>query len=177
DVGMNSNIIRYDENISQNELLENIHALNKDEAVHGILVQLPLPDHIDSQAVLHAIAPKKDVDGFHPVNVGKLVIGEKTLMPCTAKGIIRLIEETGIEIDGKHAVVIGRSNIVGKPVSLMLLHKNATVTICHSRTKHLKDITREADILIVAMGKPEFIDGSYIKEGAVVIDVGISRID
>ncbi|HHW70060.1 MAG TPA: bifunctional methylenetetrahydrofolate dehydrogenase/methenyltetrahydrofolate cyclohydrolase FolD [Clostridiales bacterium] len=176
-VGINSNIIHYDSNISQDTLLKKIYELNEDEDVHGILVQLPLPKHIKSQIVLNAIDPQKDVDGFHPVNVGKLVIGEKTLEPCTAKGIIYLIEETGIEIEGKHAVVIGRSNIVGKPVSLMLLHKNATVTMCHSKTEDLKDIARQADILVVAVGNPEFIDGSYIKEGAVVIDVGTSRVN
>ncbi len=175
-VGMNSNIIRYDSSISEEQLLDKIHELNNDHNVHGILVQLPLPNHIDSQIVLNAIDPKKDVDGFHPINVGKLVIGEETLEPCTAKGIMKLIEETDIQIEGKHAVVIGRSNIVGKPVSFMLLNKNATVTMCHSKTRKLKDIANKADILIVAVGNPEFIDGSYIKEGAVVIDVGTSRV-
>lgn len=176
-VGMNSNIIRYDNSISEQELLDKIFELNEDEDVHGILVQLPLPAHIDPQIVINAIDPDKDVDGFHPINVGKLSIGEKTLEPCTAKGIITLIEETGIEIEGKKAVVIGRSNIVGKPVALMLLHKNATVTICHSKTKNLADIAKTADILVAAIGRPSFIDGSYIKDGAVVIDVGTSRVN
>lgn len=176
-VGMNSNIIRHEDNISEGELLDTIFKLNEDRDVHGILVQLPLPDHIDSQTIINAIDPEKDVDGFHPVNVGKLSIGEKTLEPCTAKGIIRLIEDTGIEIQGKSAVVVGRSNIVGKPTALMLLEKNATVTICHSRTEDLAAVTREADILIAAIGMPEFIDASYVKEGAVVIDVGTSRVD
>lgn len=175
-VGMNSNIIRYDD-ISEQRLLDKIFELNRAEDVHGILVQLPLPGHIDPQTIINAIDPNKDVDGFHPINMGRLAIGERALEPCTAKGIMTLIESTGIEIEGKHAVVIGRSNIVGKPVSLMLLHKNATVTMCHSKTRNLRDITKEADILVVAIGKPESIDGSYIKEGAVVIDVGTSRVD
>lgn len=176
-VGMNSNIIRYDSNISEQQLLEAIFELNRDESVHGILVQLPLPSHINSQTVINAIDPNKDVDGFHPINVGKLSIGERTLEPCTAKGIITLIEKTGIEIGGKNAVVVGRSNIVGKPTALMLLHRDATVTICHSKTENLATMTKEADILIAAIGRPEFIDGSYIKDGAVVIDVGTSRVD
>lgn len=176
-VGMNSNIIRYDDSISEQQLLDKIFELNEDDTVHGILVQLPLPDHIDSQVVINAIDPDKDVDGFHPINVGRLSIGETALEPCTAKGIIRLIEETGTDIEGKNAVVIGRSNIVGKPVALMLLHKNATVTICHSKTKDLPDIAETADILIAAIGNPEFIDSSYIKDGAIVIDVGTSRVD
>ncbi|NMA95978.1 MAG: bifunctional methylenetetrahydrofolate dehydrogenase/methenyltetrahydrofolate cyclohydrolase FolD [Clostridiales bacterium] len=177
EVGMKSNIIRYDSSISQEKLLNAINELNEDENVHGILVQLPIPEHIDAQLVIDAIDPRKDVDGFHPVNVGKLSIGDDTLEPCTAKGVITLIERAGVEIEGKNAVIIGRSNIVGKPTALMLLHKNATVTICHSRTKDLKGIAKDADILVAAIGSPEFIDGSYIKEGAIVIDVGTSRVN
>jgi methylenetetrahydrofolate dehydrogenase (NADP+)/methenyltetrahydrofolate cyclohydrolase len=143
--------------------------------VHGILCQLPLPKHIDEDAVINAISPKKDVDGFHPENVGNLVIGQQGFVSCTPAGIIQLLKRSGVEMSGKHCVVIGRSNIVGKPMALLMLRENATVTICHSRTKNLEEICREADILIVAIGKPKFIGADYIKEGAVVIDVGIHR--
>jgi len=176
DVGINSRVIRLNDNITQDELLDLINKLNNDESTHGILVQLPLPNHIDEGVIIQSIDPKKDVDGFHPVSTGKLFIGQPGLQPCTPKGIIRLIRETGNDIAGKHAVVIGRSNIVGKPVALMLLQNNATVTICHSKTKNLKDIAASADILVVAMGRPETIDESYIKEGAIVIDVGTTRV-
>ncbi len=177
EVGINSKVIRMDEQISEIELLNTIEQLNQDDAVHGILVQLPLPDHINENAVINAIHPSKDVDGFHPVNSGLLVTGQAELEPCTPKGIIRLIKETGHSIAGKKAVVIGRSNIVGKPVALMLLRNDATVTVAHSRTNNLAEIARTADILVVAIGKPQFIDGSFIKEGAIVIDVGTTRIN
>mgnify|MGYP000991740288 CR=1 FL=1 len=177
DVGINSQVIRLDKNTSQAELLDLIYKLNEDKSTHGILVQLPLPSHIDEGVIIEAIDPKKDVDGFHPVSAGKLFVGQQGLQPCTPKGIIRLIRETGNDIAGKHAVVIGRSNIVGKPVALMLLQNNATVTICHSKTKNLKEIAAAADILVVAIGNPETIDDSYIKEGAIVIDVGTTRVN
>ena len=152
-----------------------IEKLNADTQVHGILCQLPLPKHIDEDKVIKAISPKKDVDGFHPQNVGALLIGEQGFVSCTPAGIIQLLKRSNIEIEGKHCVVIGRSNIVGKPMSLLMLRENATVTICHSRTKNIKEICREADILIVAIGKPQFIGADYVKDGAVVIDVGIHR--
>lgn len=163
------------EETTEEELLEVIDKLNKDPKVHGILCQLPLPAHINEDHVIHAISPKKDVDGFHPQNVGALVIGEKGFVSCTPAGIIQLLKRSNIEIAGKHCVVIGRSNIVGKPMALLMLRENATVTVCHSKTQNLKEICREADILIVAIGKPKFIGADYVKEGAVVIDVGIHR--
>lgn len=160
---------------TENELMDLIKKLNTDKSVHGILVQLPLPGHIDEKRVLLTISPEKDVDGFHPMNVGLLTIGEKCLVPCTPSAVIALIESTGIDISGKKAVIIGRSNIVGKPTALMLLKQNATVTICHSKTKNIADEVGSADIVVAAMGKPLFIKGSWIKKGAVVIDVGINR--
>ena len=160
---------------TEEELLTIIDKLNKDADVHGILCQLPLPKHINEDHVIKAISPKKDVDGFHPQNVGALVIGEKGFVSCTPAGIIQLLKRSNIEMDGKHCVVVGRSNIVGKPMSLLMLRENATVTICHSHTKNLKEICKEADILIVAIGKPQFIDKEYVKDCAVVIDVGIHR--
>jgi len=177
DVGIKSRVIKLAKDTTQAELLDLIYKLNEDKTTHGILVQLPLPSHIDEGVIIEAIDPKKDVDGFHPVSAGKLFVGQPGLQPCTPKGIIRLIRETGNDIAGKHAVVIGRSNIVGKPVALMLLQNNATVTICHSKTKNLKEIAASADILVVAIGKPETIDDSYIKEGAIVIDVGTTRVN
>lgn len=159
----------------ERELLDLIDGLNSDPAVHGILVQLPLPKHIDKDRVAEAIRPEKDVDGFHPINVGRLTLGIETMEPCTPKGIVYLLEHYGIDIEGKRAVVVGRSNIVGKPVSLLLLSRNATVTVCHSRTKDLPDVTRQADILVAATGKPKMIDSSMVKGGAVVVDVGITR--
>ena len=177
EIGIESRVIYMEENISQDELLREINTLNNDKNIHGILVQLPLPSHIDEDAVISAIDPMKDVDGFHPVTTGKLFVGQMGFEPCTPKGIITLIKETGQDITGKHAVVIGRSNIVGKPVAIMLLRENATVTICHSKTKKLKEISKNADILVVAMGRPESIDDEYIKEGAIVIDVGTTRVD
>ena len=163
--------------ISQAELLTLIDQLNADPRVHGILVQLPLPAHIDGQAVLKAIAPDKDVDGFHPYNIGRLVAGEPLFVPCTPKGVIRMVESTGASIAGKQAVVLGRSNIVGKPVAMLLLHQHATVTMCHSRTKDLPAVCREADILVAAIGKPQFVTGEMVKDGAIVLDVGINRLD
>ena len=162
---------------TEEQLLNLIHGLNSNPNVHGILVQLPLPDQIDSEKILQAIDPKKDVDGFHPVNVGKLVVGNALLTPCTPTGIIKLLDHYAIEISGKHAVIIGRSNIVGKPVSMLLLQRNATITICHSRTKNLDEVTRGADILIAAVGRPHFVKENMVSEGTAVIDVGINRVD
>jgi len=175
--GISSNLIELPESVSEQELLQVIEGQNNDKDVHGILVQLPLPDHIDEQKVIHAISPLKDVDGFHPVNIGKLVNGEDTFLPCTPFGILTMLESKNIEIEGKRAVIIGRSNIVGKPMGLLLLERNATVTYCHSRTQNLRELALEADILVVAMGRQHAVDGSYVKEGAVVIDVGINRMD
>ena len=163
------------ETATQAELLDQVRALAADPAVHGILVQLPLPPRIDEKAVIEAIPPEKDVDGFSPVNVGRMQIGEPCYLPCTPAGCIRMIESTGTSIAGKRAVVIGRSNIVGKPAALLLLAKDATVTICHSRTQNLKEICASADILVAAVGKPGFVTADMVKPGAVVIDVGINR--
>ncbi len=160
---------------TQQELLALIQQLNEDERVRGILVQLPVPGHIDENAIIKAIRPEKDVDGFHPESVGAMTIGQKGFLPCTPAGIIQLLKRSGVEIEGKHCVVVGRSNIVGKPMALLLLRENGTVTVAHSRTRNLKELCRQADILVVAIGKPRFIDAEYIKEGAVVIDVGIHR--
>ena len=162
---------------SEAELLSLIDKLNKDDAINGILCQLPLPGHINEDAVIRAISPEKDVDGFHPETVGKMVIGEKGYLPCTPAGVIQLLKKSNIDIEGKECVVVGRSNIVGKPMSLLLLRENGTVTICHSRTKNLKDVCKRADILVVAIGKPKFINEEYVKEGATVIDVGIHRME
>ncbi|MDP3050089.1 MAG: bifunctional 5,10-methylenetetrahydrofolate dehydrogenase/5,10-methenyltetrahydrofolate cyclohydrolase, partial [Eubacteriales bacterium] len=159
------------------DLLRLLDQLNGDEGIHGVLVQLPLPDHLDARAVTRAIRPEKDVDGFHPLNVGKLQIGEPCLTPCTPSGVIAILERSGIDIAGRHAVVIGRSNIVGKPTALLLLQRHATVTICHSRTADPSSVTRQADILVVAVGRPGMITGEMVKEGAVVVDVGINRVD
>lgn len=173
--GIESRVIRLDAATTQEELLAQIEALTADDAVHGILVQLPLPAHIDEAAVIAAIPPEKDVDGFTPVNAGRLLTGEPCFAPCTPAGCLRMIQSTGIDITGKRAVVVGRSNIVGKPAALLLLAENATVTVCHSRTRNLADICREADILVAAVGRQGFITGDMIKPGAVVIDVGINR--
>ncbi|MBE7038687.1 MAG: bifunctional methylenetetrahydrofolate dehydrogenase/methenyltetrahydrofolate cyclohydrolase FolD [Ruminococcaceae bacterium] len=162
---------------TEEELLNLVEKLNNDDKIHGILVQLPLPKHINEETIINAINPKKDVDAFHPVNVGKIMIGNFDFLPCTPAGVMELLDDANIELNGKNAVVIGRSNIVGKPQSMLLLHKNATVTICHSRTQNLKEITKTADILVVAVGRAEMIDGDYIKEGAVVIDVGMNRLE
>ncbi|MEW6189727.1 MAG: bifunctional methylenetetrahydrofolate dehydrogenase/methenyltetrahydrofolate cyclohydrolase FolD [Actinomycetota bacterium] len=163
--------------VSEKELLRLITDLNNDPSIHGILVQLPLPDHIDTRKVLNAVDPQKDVDGFHPFNVGNLTIGEILYPPCTPHGVLELLRKMKIEIRGKDAVVVGRSNIVGKPMALMLLHNDATVTICHSKTKDLASHTRRADILVVAVGHPKLVTRGMVKEGVVVIDVGISRVD
>ena len=174
-IGIKSLSYELPETSTEQELLELIDRLNKDDAVNGILVQLPLPKHMDEDKVIQAIAPQKDVDGFHPQNVGALVIGQKGFVSCTPAGIIQLLKRSDIEMEGKNCVVVGRSNIVGKPMALLMLRENATVTITHSKTKNLKEICKEADILIVAIGKKEFITKDYVKEGAVVIDVGIHR--
>ena len=177
---LHSETIRLPEEKSQEELLTTINTLNNDPLFHGILVQLPLPKHIDSEVVIHAIAPHKDVDGFHPENLGRLAAGKPKFIPCTPKGIMRILEHFHIDPSGKHAVVLGRSNIVGRPMSILLSHKqsysNATTTICHSGTSDLRTFTKQADILVAALGAPEMIDDSYVKEGAVIIDVGINRV-
>lgn len=177
EVGMYSEVQRLPEQTTQEELLQLVREYNQNENIHGILVQLPLPKHIDEDEVLKAISPKKDVDGFHVENAGSLFTGLPGFVACTPKGCIKLIKKTGIDIAGKNAVVVGRSNIVGKPVAMLLLGENATVTICHSKTKNLPEICRNADILVAAIGRPEMITGEYIKPGAVVIDVGTSRVD
>ena len=167
----------FPETMSEADLLAEVHRLNDDDAVDGILVQLPLPQQIDPKKVIDAIDPAKDVDGFHPINVGLLHLGRPSLVPCTPAGVIRLIESTGETIGGKHAGVIGRSDIVGKPVAALLLQRNATVTICHSRTRELAAVAREADILVAAIGKARFVTAEMIKRGAIVIDVGINRVE
>lgn len=177
DLGYYSEVHRLAVDTSQEALLKLVDKLNHQSNIHGILVQLPLPKHIQEKAVIDAIAVEKDVDGFHPVNVGNLVIGDDSLLPCTPAGVIELIKRAGVEIAGKHAVVIGRSNIVGKPVSLLLQRENATVTMCHSRTANIAELSKQADILVVAIGKANFIDASYVKPGAVVIDVGMNRLE
>lgn len=174
-IGIRSLAYELAEETTEEELLDLIARLNNDDTVNGILVQLPLPKHIDEDKVIKSISPNKDVDGFHPENVGRLVIGEKGFVSCTPAGIVQLLKRSGIEIAGKNCVVIGRSNIVGKPMAILMLRENATVTIAHSKTKDLKKVCKEADILIVAIGKPQFITADYVKEGAVVIDVGIHR--
>jgi methylenetetrahydrofolate dehydrogenase (NADP+)/methenyltetrahydrofolate cyclohydrolase len=174
-IGIESLSYELPEETTEEELLALIARLNGDDKVHGILCQLPLPKHIHEDKVIEAISPAKDVDGFHPQNVGALVIGQQGFVSCTPAGIIELLHRSNIEMDGKHCVVVGRSNIVGKPMSLLMLRENATVTICHSHTKNLKEICKQADILIVAIGKPKFITAEFVKEGAVVIDVGIHR--
>lgn len=178
EVGMQDRSVHLPENTTEEDLLKLIDQLNNDDTVHGILVQLPLPKHINEDKVIMAISPEKDVDGFHPVNVGNMMIGRPGFLPCTPHGIIVLLQRMGIETSGKHAVVIGRSNIVGKPVSVLLAQKsvNCTVTLCHTGTKNLPEITKQADIVVVASGHPHTLTGDMIKEGAVVIDVGVNRI-
>lgn len=176
-VGINSETVKLSKHITQDELLEIIDKYNHFTDVNGILVQLPLPKHIDEQVILEAISPMKDVDGFHPLNVGKLNIGQKQMIPSTPAGIMELLKANHIELEGKHVVIVGRSNIVGKPLAHLLLEANATVTITHSRTKDLKHLTKLADILVVAVGQPELITEDYVKDGAVVIDVGINRME
>lgn len=177
ETGMSSDLIKLKETVTEEELLQLIDKLNNDKQVHGILVQLPLPKHIAEQKVIEAIDPSKDVDGFHPVSIGRMMIGEDTFLPCTPYGIITMLKSKNIEITGKHAVIVGRSNIVGKPVGQLLLNENATVTYCHSRTKNLREFTKSADILVVAVGKPHVVSGDDVKDGAVVIDVGVNRIE
>ena len=174
-VGINSKTLALPEETTEEELLNVVKELNEDKNVNGILVQLPLPKHIDESKVLLTIDSTKDVDGFHPVNVGKMVIGEDTFLPCTPAVIIEMIKRTDIDIEGKECVVIGRSNIVGKPMAMLMLKENATVTIAHSRTKDLKEVTKRADIIVAAIGKAKFVTADYVKEGAVVIDVGMDR--
>lgn len=173
--GMESRIIQLAEQTTQSQLLEVLAQLAQDDAVHGILVQLPLPAHIEEQTVIEAIPPHKDVDGFTPVNVGRMMIGQECFLPCTPAGCIEMLRSTGIDLAGKRAVVLGRSNIVGKPAAMLLVQNHATVTICHSRTQNLKEICAQADVLIAAIGKPRFVTEDMIKPGAVVIDVGINR--
>ncbi len=175
EVGFNSRVIRLDGGISQNELAEQIYQLNSDPSVHGILVQLPLPKQIDEGEILELISPRKDVDAFHPENVGRIMTGQYKFLPCTPAGVMELLKRSNIDICGKRCVVIGRSNIVGKPMAMLLLHANGTVTIAHSKTKNLSEITSQADILVAAVGKAKFIKADMIKEGAVIIDVGINR--
>ena len=174
-LGMRSDLLQFPDTLQEEELLKVIDGLNKDPEIHGILVQLPLPEHIDEFNVILAIDPEKDVDGFHPISVGNMMIGREAFLPCTPHGIIKLLEEYDIDPAGKHAVVIGRSNIVGKPAGQLLLQKDATVTYCHSKTVGLADYTRQADILIAAVGRAKFLGKDFIKKGAVIIDVGMNR--
>ena len=174
-MGMNSRVVRLAADISEADLLTEVEKQNQDDSMHGILVQLPLPKHIDEQKVLRAIRYEKDVDGFHPMNVGNFFLGNESALPCTPYGIMKILDEYNIALEGKKALVIGRSNIVGKPMSIMLLNKNATVTIAHSRTKNLTELAKEADILVAAIGRGHFVTADFIKEGAVVIDVGMNR--
>lgn len=175
EAGFKSETLRLSESISQEELIDIIHQYNEDKSIHGILVQLPLPQHINDKKIILAIDPKKDVDGFHPMNRGHLWSGRPMMVPCTPAGIMEMFREYHVDLEGKHAVIIGRSNIVGKPMAQLLLDKNATVTLTHSRTRNLSEVTKEADILIVAIGQGHFVTKDFVKEGAVVIDVGMNR--
>ncbi len=175
ELGMHSEKYALPAETTEDELLALIDKLNNDKNIHGILVQLPLPKHLDDKTIINNIRPEKDVDAFHPTNVGKIMIGDFDFVPCTPAGIMELIKESGVSVEGKECVVIGRSNIVGKPMSMLLLHQNGTVTICHSRTKDLKSVTKRADILVAAVGIPKFVTANMVKEGAVVIDVGMDR--
>lgn len=175
-VGINSYEYALPESTTEDELKKLVEDLNQDSKIDGILVQLPLPSHINEDAVINTISVNKDVDAFHPVNVGKIMIGDYDFLPCTPAGVMELIKESGIDVEGKNCVVVGRSNIVGKPQAMLLLHSNGTVTICHSRTKNLSEVTKNADILVAAVGVPEMIKGDMVKEGAVVIDVGMNRL-
>ncbi|MEK3808018.1 bifunctional methylenetetrahydrofolate dehydrogenase/methenyltetrahydrofolate cyclohydrolase FolD [Metabacillus sp. SLBN-84] len=177
EIGVAFKLEHFSEKMTEEELLNVIDTYNEDDSCHGILVQLPLPEHISEKAVIEKISPEKDVDGFHPLNVGQMMVGQDTFLPCTPAGIVEMIKSAGIEISGKHVVVVGRSNIVGKPAGILLLNEHATVTYCHSRTPNLKEMTRQADILIAAVGKANFITGDHLKEGAAVIDVGVNRLD
>lgn len=174
-VGIHSEEYALPEETTQDELISLVKRLNEKADIHGILCQLPLPKHINEEAVINAIDPQKDVDAFHPINVGKIMIGNFDFLPCTPAGVMELIDESGIDLTGKHCVVVGRSNIVGKPQAMLLLHRNATVTICHSKTENLPQVCQTADVLVVAVGRAKMVDESYIKEGAVVIDVGMDR--
>ena len=176
-VGVEFEEYLFEENITQEELMKKIDELNNDNTVTGILLQSPIPRHLNEQEAFNAISAQKDVDGFNAINVGNLSLGKDCFVSCTPYGIIKMLEEYKIDLEGKHAVIIGRSNIVGKPMAQCLLEKNATVTICHSKTKNLQEITKQADILIVAMGKPKFITKEFVKDGAIVVDVGINRLD
>ncbi len=176
ETGMNSYEFALEENTTQYEIVYIVEKLNNDDKVNGILVQLPLPKHIDEKIIINTITPDKDVDAFHPVNVGNIMIGDYSFLPCTPAGVMELIKSTGVSISGKECVVVGRSNIVGKPMSMLLLHESGTVTICHSRTKDLAECCRKADILVAAVGVPNLIKGDMVKEGAVVIDVGMNRL-
>ncbi|AIE80818.1 bifunctional methylenetetrahydrofolate dehydrogenase/methenyltetrahydrofolate cyclohydrolase FolD [Bacillus tropicus] len=176
-VGIYSELIELPETITEERLLAEIDRLNGDDRINGILVQLPLPKHIEEKAIIERISPEKDVDGFHPISVGRMMTGQDTFLPCTPHGIVELVKETNLDISGKHVVVIGRSNIVGKPVGQLFLNENATVTYCHSKTQNMKELTKLADILIVAVGRPKMITADYMKEGAVVIDVGVNRLE
>ena len=177
EVGFHSEVYELDENTTNEELLALIDKLNRDDKIHGILTQLPLPSHLDEKGIILNIDPKKDVDAFHPENVGKIMIGDYSFLPCTPAGVMELIKRTGIEVAGKNCVVIGRSNIVGKPMAMLLLHANGTVTVCHSKTANIKEICRSADILVASVGKANFVSADMVKEGAVVIDVGINRME
>lgn len=177
EVGIYSELIKLDATITEERLLQEIDRLNEDDNIHGILVQLPLPKHINEDAVIERISPEKDVDGFHPISVGKMMIGQDTFLPCTPHGIIEMVKEKNIDMRGKHVVVIGRSNIVGKPVGQLFLNEDATVTYCHSKTTNLKEITKQADILVAAVGRAKMVTADYVKDGAVVIDVGVNRLD
>jgi methylenetetrahydrofolate dehydrogenase (NADP+)/methenyltetrahydrofolate cyclohydrolase len=176
-IGIHSETIRLPEDASQEQLEDTIQRLNEDKKISGILVQLPLPKHLDEEAALAKILPEKDVDGFHLMNAGKLFTGQEGVIPCTPKGILYMLKEAGIELKGKEAVIIGRSNIVGKPAAMLLLQEHCTVTICHSRTQNLKEHARRADILVAAIGKPRFVTADMVKPGAAVMDVGINRVD
>jgi methylenetetrahydrofolate dehydrogenase (NADP+) / methenyltetrahydrofolate cyclohydrolase len=177
EVGIRSTLLTFPATITEEFLLEKIKELNEDPSVHGILVQLPLPKHINELKVIETISPEKDVDGFHPINVGRMMVGQKAFLPCTPHGILVMVKSIGVDIAGKHVVVVGRSNIVGKPVGQLFLREHATVTYCHSKTKDLASITRQADILIVAVGKARLIGTEHVKQGAIVIDVGVNRLE
>jgi methylenetetrahydrofolate dehydrogenase (NADP+) / methenyltetrahydrofolate cyclohydrolase len=176
ETGVRSVVFEFPSSVQQSELLERIAALNKDPAVHGILVQLPLPKHVDSEKVLEAVSPAKDVDGFHPANLGALLAGKPRVVPCTPAGVMRLLSEAGVPLAGCNAVVVGRSSIVGRPLALLLLRQDATVTICHSKTAHLENLTRQADILVAAVGRAKLVTAGMVKPGACVIDVGVNRL-
>ncbi|MFD6439840.1 bifunctional methylenetetrahydrofolate dehydrogenase/methenyltetrahydrofolate cyclohydrolase FolD [Peribacillus sp. NPDC060186] len=177
DLGMHSVLIKKPADLTQEELIQNIDELNQDDSIHGILVQLPLPEHIQEKAIIEAISPEKDVDGFHPINIGRMMTGQDAFLPCTPYGVMVMLEHIGYELEGKHVVIVGRSNIVGKPSGQLFLNADATVTYCHSKTKDLAYYTKQADVVVAAVGKRDTITSDHIKEGAVVIDVGMNRND